>query len=341
MNKINTKIKRVLVLGATGQLGAYSALYLRDRGYEVVAVGHRHSDNGFFKTKDIEYIGEFSLENQEDYDKLPSDIDAVVHLAGTMPAHADANPMPYIQSIIVGMVYLCEWLKNKTTCKRVIFNTTPSDVCAFFGTDKPVPNDAQRSFPKDGGDHAIYAIAKNAAVDILESYKYSDGISSCVFRHLTVYGYHPNPYYYQNGVKKKLPYRLLMENALKSKPIEVWGDPNRKKELLYIKDFTNAIELALKSGAEGIYNLSGMRPYTMDEQIDGIINALSPSNNKSQKVFCPEKPDTPQNLLDSSKTQQELNWSPKYSWLDACLDIKNEMCKEPLTLLWGKASDYK
>ncbi len=229
------KDKRILVLGATGQLGAYSALHLKNIGYEVVAVGHRQSDNGFFKTKNIEYIGGFSLESEEDYSKLPVDINAVVHMAGTMPAHANATPMPYIQSIIVGMVNLCEWLKTKTKCKRVIFNTTPSDVCAFFGTNIPVPNDAPRSFPKDGGDHAIYAIAKNAAVDILESYKYSDGISSCVFRHLTVYGYHPNPYYFLNGVKKMLPWRLIIKNAMDSKTIEVWGDPNRKKELLDIK----------------------------------------------------------------------------------------------------------
>ncbi len=335
------KNRRILVLGATGQLGAYSALHLKDIGYEVVAVGHRQSDNGFFKTKDIEYIGGFSLENGGDYTKLSTDIDAVVHMAGTMPAHANANPMPYVQSIIVGMVNLCEWLKTKTKCKRVIFNTTPSDVCAYFGSDIPVPNDAPRSFPKDGGDHAVYAIAKNAAVDILESYKYSDGISSCVFRHLTVYGYHPNPFYSLNGVKKMLPWRQIMNNAIAGHPIEVWGDANRKKELLYIKDFTKAIELAIESHAEGIYNLSGFKPYSMEEQIDGIIQAFSPPERPSVKIYCPEKPNTPQNLLDSSKTAEILHWAPSYTWYEACFDMKREMKEEPLALLWGKASDFQ
>lgn len=332
--------KKILVLGATGQLGAYTALHLSNIGHEIVAVGHRDADNGFFAARNISYIGDFSLEKESDYSKLPTDIDAVVHLAGTMPAHADASPMPYIQSIIVGMVNLCEWLKSETYCKRVIFNTTPSDVCAYFGTDYQVPNDAPRSFPKDGGDHAIYAIAKNAAVDILESYKYSAGISSCVFRHLTVYGYHPNPFYYLNGVKKILPWRLLVNNAIDGKTIEVWGDPNRKKELLYIKDFTKAIELALACMSEGIYNLSGYRPYTMEEQIDGIIEAFSPSDKKSAKVFRPDKPDTPQNLLDSSKTIENLKWYPSYTWVDACMDMKKEAEEEPLSLLWGSATDF-
>lgn len=229
------KINKILVLGATGQLGAYASLHLKHIGYDIVAVGHRTTDNGFFESQSIRYIGGFSLEVTSSYLKLPEDIDAVVHMAGTMPAHANASPMPYVQSIIVGMVNLCEWLKNKTQCKRVIFNTTPSDVCAFFGSATPVPDDAPRSFPKDGGDHAVYAIAKNAAVDILESYKYSDDISSCVFRHLTVYGYHPNPYYALNGVKKMLPWRQIIENAKTGKTIEVWGDPNRKKNSYTLK----------------------------------------------------------------------------------------------------------
>lgn len=332
--------KKILILGATGQLGAYSSLYLKECGYSVIAVGHRGSDNGFFSSNGMNYIGGFSLENLDDYKKLPKNIDAVVHLAGTMPAHADANPMPYIQSIIVGMVNLCEWVKE-TQCKRIIFNTTPSDICAFFGTANPVKEDVPRSFPKDGGDHAIYAIAKNAAVDILEHYKYSDGISSCIFRHLTVYGYHPNPYYHLNGVKKMLPWRYIIDRAIKGLPIEIWGDPNRKKELLYIKDFANAINCALKSGAEGIFNLSGLRPYTLDEQIESIIEVFNPKGVSSDKIYLPNKPNTPQNLLDSTKTFREMLWMPKYSWVDACKDIQNEMRTEPFAMLWGHGKQYE
>lgn len=332
-------MKKILVLGATGHLGAYTALHLKESGYEVTAVGHRHSDNAFFYTKGIKYIGDFSLEDVACYASLPENIDAVVHLAGTMPAHADASPMPYVQSIIVGMVNLCEWVKN-TACRRIIFNTTPSDVCAFFGSDIPVADDALRSFPKDGGDHGIYAIAKNAAVDILEHYKYSDGISSCVFRHLTVYGYQPNPYYSLNGVKKMLPWRFIMKNAIDGDDIEVWGDPKRKKELLYIKDFTQAVELALASGAEGIFNLSGYEPYTLEQQIDGLIEVFSPKDSKSIKKYCPEKPDTPQNLLDSTKARKILKWKPQYTWQLACKDMQQEMEDEPMALLWGKGSDF-
>lgn len=333
-------MNRILVLGATGHLGAYTALHLKEKGYDVIAVGHRKSDNGFFASKDIEYIGDFSLENPGSYKLLPTDIEAVVHLAGTMPAHADARPMPYVQSIIIGMVNLCEWL-NTTKCKRVIFNTTPSDVSAFFGTPVPVADDAPRSFPKNGGDHAVYAIAKNAAVDILEHYKYSDDISSCVFRHLTVYGFQPNPYYSLNGERRMLPWRRIIRMAQAGESIEVWGDPNAKKELLYIKDFAAAVECALRTGAEGIFNLGGDKEYTLEEQIDGIIEVFSPEGERVEKIYCPDKPGTPQNLLASDKARKILGWTPQYSWVEACRDIRQEMESQPLALLWGHSEDFE
>lgn len=331
-------IKKIIVLGATGQLGAYTSVALKDKGYNVVAVGRRDSDNGFYKTKQIDYIGGFLLEDINTYRKLPKDIDAVVNLAGAMPAHSGMNPYPYLDTIVKGTVNLCEWLKN-TNCKRVIFNTTPSDVCAFFESTLPVPNDAPRSFPKNGGDHAIYAIAKNAAVDILEHYWYSDGISSCVFRHLTVYGCHPDPSYFINGEKKILPWRIIINRAQNGKPVEVWGDPCRLKELLYIKDFTEAIYCALESNERGIFNLSGIKPYTLEEQIDGIIEVFDISK-KSIKLFCPEKPNTPQNLLDSTETRNRLNWYPKYDWVSACKDMQKDMKENPYSILWGEIIEF-
>lgn len=50
-------MKNAVVFGATGQLGCYSAIALKEDGYNVYAVGRRNSDNGFFETKGITFIG--------------------------------------------------------------------------------------------------------------------------------------------------------------------------------------------------------------------------------------------------------------------------------------------
>lgn len=329
-------MKKILVLGATGHLGCYTALHLSHKGYEVIAVGHRSFDNGFFLKKNIKYIGNFSLQDENTFNYLPTDIDVVVHLAGAMPAHAGINPKIYIESITVGMVNLCEWIKNKTNCKRVIFNTTPSDIIAHFGGNRPVKDDVERSFPKDGGDHAIYAIAKNAACDIMEHYNIMCGISYCIFRHLTIYCYYPDPYYFINGTKKIVPWRLILHKILSGEDVEIWGNPQSLKELLYMKDFVRAVELSIESKCCGYFNLSGLKPYTLEEQIQGLIDVFGSKTNPSKKIYLPNKPSSPQNLLDSQKAKKVLGWTPLYSWIDACKDMKIEMKEEPMALLWGK-----
>ena len=97
---------KVLVFGATGMLGGYSAIALHNAGNEVIACGRRESDNGFFAKNGCSYIGGVSLEHADCYSRLPTNVDAVVNMAGTMPAHADTNAMPYVQSIVVGIVNL-------------------------------------------------------------------------------------------------------------------------------------------------------------------------------------------------------------------------------------------
>ena len=107
---------KVVVLGATGFLGAYSCLALKRAGYEVVAVGHRMSDGGFFADHGIDYVGGFAIERRDCFDLLPTDASAVVNLAGSMPARADFAQTDYIASIVTGTINLCEWLRAKTSC---------------------------------------------------------------------------------------------------------------------------------------------------------------------------------------------------------------------------------
>ena len=322
---------KVIVLGATGQLGAYSTKALHEAGFDVIAVGRKKTDNGFFETIGVPYIGGICLEQPNFKCMANENIDAIVHLAGAMPAHADKAPMQYVQSIIVGMVNVCEWMV-KRNIKRIVFNTTPSDILHHFSCGKPVDESASRWFPQNGGDHAAYAIAKNTAVDLLSFYQQEYGLKPCIFRHLTVYGWHPEAYYNYNGIRKILPFRQIIRQCLAGQNIEVWGNPDIQKELLYIKDFTAAIIAAVKNDASGLFNLPGVRPYSLDEQISGIISAFNPSVSK---VYCPEKANSPLNLLKAGGAYELLKWQPVWSWESACLDMKEEMKNNPFRLLWG------
>jgi len=63
-------MQTILVLGATGLLGAYSTLHFHNLGYKVIAVGHRRSGNGFFADYGIPYYS-INLEEPESFDVIP------------------------------------------------------------------------------------------------------------------------------------------------------------------------------------------------------------------------------------------------------------------------------
>jgi len=328
---------KVLVLGGTGMLGAYSSLALKSVGHEVVAAARRQSDNGFFADYGIDYVGGWNIEVPDTFSGLPTDLDAVVNMAGYMPAHGDSSAMPYVTSIVEGTVNLCEWLRARTSCRRVVFNTTPADIAAFAGTG-PVPSDAPRSFPKNGGDHAVYAICKVAATDLLEHYRIAYGFRPCVFRHMTVFGWHPNASFNVNGRTTVSPWRQVVRRALVGQPVEVWGDPGRCSELLYIDDFTEAVCRAVASDASGIYNLPGVRPYSLDEEFQTIIDVFGGAR-KSAKVYRPEKKVAATVLLDGAKTKRELGWSAVVPWCEACERIKSGMLQNRFAKIWGEADE--
>ena len=331
-------MKRVIVFGATGNLGANISIYLQNIGYEVIAVGHRKNDNGFFADHGIKYYS-VDIEKESDFKILPVDnIYAVLHFAGMLPAVMEGfSATPYIQSIIQGTLNVLEYTRM-VGADRIIFPQTLFDIHHLFGSKTPIPADSQRQVPE--GDHWMYVIAKNAACDMIEHYYNNFGIKRFIFRLSRIYLYHPNPYTFTDGKKVLVSDRALIYKAIKGEPIEVWGDPYRVLETISIYDFLRIIEKALVAVVGGgIYNV-GSGGTTLEERVRGIVDVFSPKNNKSEISYCPEKPNGTQFVLDITKTKLELGYEPKFSWYDYLVKFKKEMEIQPFAKLWGREEDY-
>lgn len=331
--------KKVVVFGATGHLGAHIVLHLNQLGYDVIAVGHRKSDNGFFADYNVPYYS-VDIEKPEQFDQLPTDnVFAVVHFAGVLPSYMEGynNVRLYIDSVIHGTLNVLEYTR-KAGADRIVFPQSLFDVSYLFGTKVPIPADSLRKAPE--GDHAYYVITKNAAVDLIESYYEVYGIKRFVLRLSRVYLYHPNPYIYRDGVKQMVSDRFLIYKAMKGEDLEIWGDPNRLLETCSIADFLQIVEKTLTAKVDGgIYNI-GSGGSTIAERIKGIAKVFNPENKKSKISYSPEKPSTRQFVLDIRKTINELGYEPKQSWEDYLYDFKREMEEQRFAKLWGREEDY-
>lgn len=330
-------MKTILIFGATGTVGAYTSLYLKEKGYDIIAVGRRDSDNRFFLDYKIKYFS-VDITNKKSFEKLPTGgIYAVINLAGILPARMEGyHPQCYIDINITGCLNILDYCA-KIGINRIIYSQSISDVDYLCGKRAPIKSNAISKFPLDN-DHSIYSISKNAAVSLMIHYAVHYKFKYYVLRFPNIYLYHPNPYYYVNGAQKWQSYRLLIHKAMHGEPIEVWGDPQKVKDVVYVKDCCQIIEGCIRSENAkcGYYNVGTGVGVSLENQIKGIIQIFSPANDKSEIRLAPDMPNSSEYIFDISATKKELGYQPKYDYMEYLKDFKSEMKKQTFQKLWGK-----
>lgn len=321
--------RKVLVLGATGNTGAYLTEYLVERlsgaKWEVVAAGRRSTD--FFDRYGIDYV-QVDISDARTFESLPDEgVYGIVFLAGLLPAYMDGyHPEDYIRTNSLGALNVFEYAR-RVGADRVLYAQTISDVLGAVTPEHPLihPDDARNIIMT--GDHAVYALSKCLAVDLLRHYRAEYGIKDFVFRLPTVYAYTPDKYWHVNGERRILGYRLIMDRAMAGMPLEVWGDPKRSKDVVYVRDFCQLLYKALVAdGVDGgMYNVGTGVGTTTEDQIKGIAEVFSPKGRECEIVYRPEKPSGPSYLMDIGNARSELGYEPEYMYLDYLADFKREM----------------
>lgn len=321
------KKKNIVVFGASGNLGMYFIDFLMENinldKYNIIGTGlkEEYPYEGFEK---LEYY-KVDITKKEDFDKLPSeDVYSVVDFAGVLPAYLkDNDPEKYISVNINGTLNVLEYCR-KNKVDRIIYTQTWADLNGYLKDKKPLKPDWPRK-PVFKGDHAIYNITKCAAVDMIEHYHQEYGLKNFIFRLPNIYLYSPEMYYYVDGEKKYISYRYMIEKAIKGETLEVWGNPDLGKDIVYVKDLCNMIFNSMfVNRTTGIYNVGTGIKTTMKEQIEGIVKVFSPKENPSKIIYAPEKKDCDDFVMDISNIIEELNYKPKYTYIKYLEDYKKE-----------------
>ena len=250
-------MKKIIIFGATGNIGAYFVDYCKDKldpqKYQIIAVGRKHTS--FFENIGIEYIN-VDLCNPKDFLKLPKDdVYAVVNLAGLLPAYQKKyDSFAFVETNIVGALRILEYARiNKAD--RVLYTQTWSVQGGYWGKTEVLSPKMPKSLLYTG-DHAFYSITKSMVEETMEYYKQEYGIKNFVFRLPNVYLYHPDKTYFVDGVERKVAYRYMIDLASKGQTIELWGNPNAFKDILYVKDLCQLLYKALFANVDG-----GISPY--------------------------------------------------------------------------------
>ncbi len=319
--------EKIIVLGSAGNLGMYFLDYLNNNldmeKYEVIATGTKnHYPYEFYKGQYLQV----DITKKEDFDKLPKEsVYAVVDFAGVLPAYLSKDdPDKYIDVNIKGTLNVLEYCKTAKV-DRIIYTQTWADLNGYLRDKKPLKPYLPRK-PIYTGDHAIYTVTKCAAVDLIECYHQMHGIKNFIFRLPNIYLYSPEMYYYVDGEKKYISYRYMIQRAIEGKDIEMWGNPELGKDVIYVKDLCQMIFKSLWANREtGIYNAGTGIKTTMREQIEGIVKVFSNKDKMPKIIECPEKRDCDDFVMDIQNAKDDLGYKPQYDYIAYLEDYKREM----------------
>ena len=323
-------MKNIIVFGASGNTGKYFVKYFyeiqKDNNYRIIAVGTRETD--YFSKINIEYY-RVDITDKTQFSKLPREnVYAVVNFAGLMPARMHGyEPQKYIDVNISGNLNILNYCHD-VNVDRILFMQSFGDIKAY-SENSPILNvNMNRNFDM-ATDHTIYVMTKNFAVDMIRNYNAMYGIKDFIFRLPTIYLWSDIDYYYVDGIKRKIGYRALIDKAIAGEDIEVWGDPSRVKDMVYVKDFCQMLYKALFVDREhGYYNVGTGIGTSLLDQIKGMIDVFGDSGRKSRIILNPDKPNAPQYIMDITEAVNELGYAPKYFYMDMLRDMKLEMKKE-------------
>ena len=318
-------MKTIMVFGASGTLGTYFVDALHDAGYEVWAISRRNVKKDYYTKRGI-HSASVDITNAEDFDQLPMEgVDAVVQIAGAMPSRmAGYKPELYLEVNTLGTLNVLEYCR-RAKVKTHIFTQSHSDVAGHWNTGEIIPPDAPRILNLKG-DHAVYIISKNAAVDLIEHYHLDYGLRTLVFRLPTIYNYRPIFDMYVDGESRPMGFMFFIQQAMESNPIEIWGDPSRAKDIVYVKDFNQMLIRGIESSVpKGIYNVASGVATSLEDQIRGVIEVFSPAGNPSEIIYRPDKPSQNSYLYSIENAKAELGYKPKYNYKVMLEDMKLEM----------------
>lgn len=290
--------KRVLVTGGAGFLGSHLCERLLNHGDDVICV-----DNFFTGTKDnIAHIlpdPNFELIRHDITFPLYLEVDEIYNLAcPASPIHYQHDPVQTTKTSVHGAINMLG-LAKRTGAK--IFQASTSEV---YGDPKVHPQTEDYwGHVNPIGLRSCYDEGKRCAETLFFDYHRQHHLKIKVARIFNTYGprMHPN-----DG---RVVSNFIVQ-ALKNKPITLYGDGSQSRSFCYVDDLIEAFIKLMSSGDDfvGPVNIGNPHEFTI-RQLAGKIVDMTGSRSKFIEKPLPSD-DPMQRCPDITLAKNELNWQP-------------------------------
>jgi len=310
---------RVLITGGAGFLGSHLCDYLLDKGHQVIAL-----DN--FITGKIDNIAhlagndnfKFIKQDVTEYIYLKEGLDYILHFA------SPASPIDYqrypIQTLKVGSLgtHKALGLAKEKRAKFLLASTSE-----IYGD--PLVNPQKEDYwgnVNPIGPRGVYDEAKRFAEALTMAYHRYHRIDTRIIRIFNTYG--PRM---RKDDGRVVP--AFLNQALKGKPLTVFGDGSQTRSFCYVSDLVEGIYRLMILERNEPINLGSPNEMTILEFAKKVIEI---THSKSEIVYKPLPESDPKvRRPDITCAKKCLKWEPK-------LELEKGLEK---TLDWFKERDNK
>jgi nucleoside-diphosphate-sugar epimerase len=315
------KTKRILVTGATGQIGSELTIALREKygGENVVAAGHKRKPSGkLLESGPFEYV---DVTDRKGIERLilQYDIDTIYHLAAVLSASGEENPQ-LAWNVNTYSLYNMLEIAREHDLTQIFW---PSSI-AVFGPEAPRVNTPQNTIliPR-----TMYGVTKVTG-ELLCNYYYTRfGVDVRSVRYPGVISSETPP----GGGTTDYAVEIFYE-AIRKKRYTCFVREDTVLPMMYMPDCMNAAMKLMEADASKItcrtsYNVSGMS-FSAGELAAEIKKHIP-------EFICEFKPDFRQKIADSwpmsiddSLARKDWGWKPVYDLATMTRDMIERLTRK-------------
>ena len=313
---------KILVTGAAGFIGFYTAKQLLERGDTVVGLDNfndyydvrlKEARAALLEPYDNFSMARLDLADRDGMEALfeSERFDKVVHLAAQAGVrYSIENPHSYIDSNIVGTMNVLEGCRHHRV-QHLVYASSSS----VYGANTAMPFSIHQNV-----DHplALYGASKKANELMAHTYSNLYELPTTGLRFFTVYGPYGRP---------DMALFLFTKNILEGKPIDVFNYGNHRRDFTFVEDIVEGVIRTMDHTAEPnpdwdpmhpdpgtsrapyrIYNIGNQQPVELMRYIEVIEECLGKT---AEKNLLPMQPgDVPDTYADVEDLVADVDYRP-------------------------------
>ena len=297
------RVKKILVSGCAGFIGARTCALLLHKGFAVVGIDNLNTAYDrrlkFYRLKALKKDPSFTFikADIEDLAALKkvfkkNGFKAVINLAARAGVrYSTEDPFVYVRTNVLGCLNLLECARTHGVKKFVIASTSS----LYASKNGPFQEWKTPEKPL-----SPYAASKKGAEALCQSYAHLYNFDLTVLRYFTVYG--------PAGRPDMSPFRFI-HWILRGQRVQLTGDGRQSRDFTYVDDIARGTLNALNLSGFNLVNLGGHKPHSMNN----LIRLIEKHTEKKARIkrLRTHRADAQTTWADISQARKKMGWAPR------------------------------